>query len=119
MTGAVLKQLARELDIPTWVSEDELQQLIDGKLGDMGHNPWNTQALLQEAETGVSVSLQDVNRVLTMELIYIELLGPHDTHEDPVESTERSQHFQGSPSRSRRAAGHTELEVAKLKELVN
>lgn len=59
----------------------------------MGHNPWNTQALLQEAETGVSVSLQDVNRVLTMELIYIELLGPHDTHEDPVESTEEVNTF--------------------------
>lgn len=78
-----------------------------------------THGTLKRCYKRQKVSLQDVNRVLTMEPTYIELPGPHDTHEDPVESTERSQHFQGSPSRSRRAAGHTELEVAKLKELEN
>jgi len=74
------------LDIPTGASGDELQQLIDEKLGDMGHDPWNTQALLQEAENGVSVSLQDMDGVfLTVEPIDVELPGPHDTPEDPAE----------------------------------
>ena len=43
LTGVLLKQLARGLDIPATSSGDELRTLIKGKLGDMGHDPRNTQ----------------------------------------------------------------------------
>ena len=39
LTGALLKQLATGLEIPTGASGDELRQLIDRKLVDMGHDP--------------------------------------------------------------------------------
>ena len=53
LTGALLKQLVRGLDIPTGTLGNKLWQFIDGKLGDIGHDPQDTQALLQEAENGV------------------------------------------------------------------
>ena len=60
--------------------------LIEGKLGDMGHDPRNTQAVLQEAETGVNISLQDAERVfLTMKPIIVDL-GKHD--DPPGETVE-------------------------------
>ena len=91
LTGALLKQLARGLDIPTGASGDELRQLIDGKLGDMGHDPRNTQALLQEAENGVSVSLQDVDGVfLTVEPLNVELPGPRDPLKTLLRALKRS-----------------------------
>ena len=63
LTGVLLRQLARGLEIPTTSSRDELRTLIEGKLGDIGHDPQNTQAVLQEAETGANISLQDVDGV--------------------------------------------------------
>ena len=117
LTGALLKQLARGLDIPTGASGDELRQLIDGKLGDMGHDPRNTQALLQEAENGVSVSLQDVDGVfLTVEPLNVELPGPRDTPEDPVEGTEEVNTLREALHEAEERQAIMELEVAKLKE---
>ena len=37
LTGVLLKQLARGLEIPSTSSGDELRTLIEGKLGDLGH----------------------------------------------------------------------------------
>ena len=42
---------------------DDVRQLIDGKLGEMGHNPRNTRAILEEGDSGTSISLQDADRV--------------------------------------------------------
>ena len=84
--------------------------MIDGKLGDMGRDPRNTQALLQEAENGVSVSLQEVDGVfLTVEPLDVELPGPLDTPEE-VNTLREALH----EAEERQAI--MELEVAKLKE---
>ena len=66
LTGILLKQSARGLDIPTSSSRDKLWQLIEGKLEDLGHVPNNTQAVLQEVDTRVFINLQDVDGVFLM-----------------------------------------------------
>ena len=78
----LLKWLARGLDIPVTSSGDELRTLIEGKLGDMGHDPRNTQAVLHEAETGVNISLQDADGIfLTVKPIIVD----HGKPDDPLE----------------------------------
>ena len=47
--------------IPTKSSGDKLRMLIEGKLRDLGYDAKNTQAVLQETETGVNISLQDAD----------------------------------------------------------
>lgn len=59
LTGLLLKQLARGLEIASSSSGDELRQLIEGKLEDGGHDPRNVQVLLQEVENGMEIMLQD------------------------------------------------------------
>ena len=73
LTGALLKRLARGLEIPSTASGDELRTLIEGRLGDLGRDPRNTQVVLQDAQTGVNISLQDVEGVfLTVEPIVVD-----------------------------------------------
>ena len=89
LTGVLLKQLARGLEIPTTSSGDELRTLIEGRLGDMGRDPRNTQAVLQEAETGVNISLQDVDGVfLTVKPIVAELEKPDDPPGETIDGGE-------------------------------
>ena len=52
LTGVLLKQLARGLEISTSASGNELRLVIEGKLRDQGHEPQNVQAVLEEADTG-------------------------------------------------------------------
>ena len=52
--------------------------MIEGKLGDLGHDPRNTQAVLQDAETGVNISLQDADGVFLTVKPIVEDLGTHD-----------------------------------------
>ena len=59
----MLKQLAKGLEIPTAGSAEELRTFIEGKLGEMEHDPKNTQVLVQEGEHGVHACLQDANGV--------------------------------------------------------
>ena len=74
LSRVLLKQLARGLEIPSSSSGNELRTLIEGKLGDLGHDPRNTQVVLQEAETGVNISLQDADGVfLTVKPIVTDL----------------------------------------------
>ena len=63
LTAPVLKQLAGALDLPSTAPLDDVRQMIEGKLLEMGREPRNTQVLLQEAARGVHVSLQDVDGI--------------------------------------------------------
>ena len=78
LTGVLLKQLARGLEIPSTSSRDELRTMIEGKLGDLGHDPRNTQVVLQEAETGMNVILQDADGVFLIVKPLAADLGKHD-----------------------------------------
>jgi len=52
MTAMLLRQLVRGLEVPATGSSDEIRQLIEGKLGGMGHEPRNVQVLVQESRHG-------------------------------------------------------------------
>ena len=78
LTGVLLKQVARGLEIPSMSSGDELRTMIEGKLGDLGHDPRNSQVMLQEAETGVNIGLQDAAGVFLIVKPLVADLGKHD-----------------------------------------
>ena len=61
LTAAHVQQLARTLQLPTTASLDDIRQMIDGKLAEMGHEPLNVQVVMQrETEGGrVYLYLQD------------------------------------------------------------
>ena len=120
LTGVLLKQSARGLDIPTVSSGDELWQLIEGKLEELGHDPGNTQAVLEEVKAGVAISLQDVDGVfLTVEPEVVNLGGHDDDSPGGAVSGEET----GEVSKLRPALHEArelqtakELEIATLQE---
>ncbi len=59
-----LHLLAETLGLPTGMSNDELRQVIDGKLADMKHDPKNVQVVIQEAaRTELHIRLVDESGV--------------------------------------------------------
>lgn len=65
LTAAHVQQLARTLELPTTASSDDIRQMIDGKLTEMGHEPPNVQVVVQrEVEGGRAyLYLQDASGV--------------------------------------------------------
>ena len=59
----MLKQLAGVLNLPGAAPLDEVRQMIEGKLLEMGREPRSTQVPLQETAHGVRVSLQNVDGI--------------------------------------------------------
>ena len=49
---AHVRALAEKLGLPTRAATEELRQLIEGKLADMGREPKNVQVILKEPEEG-------------------------------------------------------------------
>ena len=47
LLAAHVRQLARTLELPTTVSANEIRQMIDGKLTEMGREPPNVQVVVQ------------------------------------------------------------------------
>ena len=86
LTAPFLKQLATGLEIPicTAASLEDIRLLIDGKLGEMGRDPMNTQVVLEEGEGGgTHLSLQDAEGVF----LRVEPPEPTGPEMDPVPST--------------------------------
>ena len=54
-----LEWLARALQLPTSVSGDEMQQMIDGKLSDGGKQTPNVQVVMGDTDPGVEMGLED------------------------------------------------------------
>ena len=116
LTGVLLKQLARGLEIPTSSSGDDLRTLIEGKLGEMGHDPRNTQAVLQEAETGINISLQDAEGVfLTVKPIVVELGGLDDPPSESADEDDVGE-LRAALREAKEQQTARELEVARLQE---
>ena len=63
LTGAVLRQIARGLGVPGTASADEVRQVVEGKLGELGRDPRNTQVCWVEVEEGLKVTLKDADGV--------------------------------------------------------
>ena len=63
MTGPLLKQLGRGLEVTDVAPPDELRAAIKVKLVEMGREPKTVQVRLQETQQGVRIGLQDASGV--------------------------------------------------------
>ncbi len=78
LTVALLKQLAGDLEVPATASSDEIRQLIEGKLSELGHDSRNVQVLVQDTGSGTHLGLQDGHRVfLEVEPVSTEDVPSH------------------------------------------
>ena len=93
LTAPVLKQIAGTLGVPDTAALDEIRQMIDGKLLEMGREPRNTQVVLGEAAHGIHICLQDADGTF-LELESAEVVNPPEEGgegggaEDGVSDTE-------------------------------
>ena len=90
LTATLLRQLARGLEVPATGSSDEIRQLIEGKLGGMGHEPRNVQVLVQDSRHGTRIGLQDV------EGIFLDLVPGEPGGDSPPGDTRDEEHNGGS-----------------------
>ena len=65
LTAAHVQQLARTLGLPTTASPDNIRQMIDGKLAEIGREPPNFQVVVQREVEGdrAYLYLQDASGV--------------------------------------------------------
>ena len=59
LTDAVMCRIARELGVTGLASAEDMRQIVEGKLGELGHPPENVRVELAEMEQGVVVVLQE------------------------------------------------------------
>ena len=69
LTGAVIKRVARALELPTAAALEDIRQMIDGKLSEQGRDPRDVQVIQTEVEAeadtdtdavgGVAIELRD------------------------------------------------------------
>ena len=52
-----MQQLARELEVPTVASSDDVRQMIEGKLQEIGREPANVHVIVQQESGGSRVHL--------------------------------------------------------------
>ncbi len=77
--------VAASMTLSTTGSADEVRQMIEGRLADMGKDPRHVQVLIPEAE-GAHLQLQDVDSV------FLDVAPEEDEHEHGRESSpERSE----------------------------
>ena len=88
LTGVLLKQLAVGLEVPSAASGDEVRQLIEGKLGEMGREPRNAHVVLQDTLQGTRIGLQD------SEGMFLDLV-PERSSEDPSHREQSEEETEG------------------------
>ena len=59
LTANNVKRIARALDVPSEATLDEVRLLIEGKVQELGHEPRNTQVMVEETERGTKLTLLD------------------------------------------------------------
>ena len=59
LTASNVKRIARALDVPSEATLDEVRLLIEGKVQELGHEPSNTQVMVEETVRGTKLTLLD------------------------------------------------------------
>ena len=95
--------------------------MIEGKLGDLGHDPRNTQVVLQEAETGVNIGLQDADGVFLIVKLLVADLGKHDdppgeTVDDTGDETGVVDELRAALREAQEQQAVRDREIARLQE---
>ena len=73
LTVSQLRLIAKALKLPTAASTDEVHQLVEGKLGEMGKEPRNVQVFVCEEDARI-MALQDEDGVIvTTEAVVAEM----------------------------------------------
>ena len=119
ITGAMMKQLARGLEIPATGGGAELRLLVEGKLVKLGREPRNIQLSVVTRENGVTLSLQDADSVfLTVDPIPVELRTESD-HEEGGDGDEVTEdgitELREALAASREAQEAKDAEITRLK----
>ena len=57
MKKLYLRKVAEKLELPSTATANDLRQMIDGKLWEMGHEPQNVQVAVQESQDGEVMQL--------------------------------------------------------------
>ena len=61
LTAAYLQQLARALELPTAAGAEDIRQMINGMIEEMGHDPMNVQVAVEPGEDGQVLILRDLD----------------------------------------------------------
>ena len=98
MTGPLLRQLGRGLEVTQDVPPDELRQAIRDKLVETGREPKTVQVRLQETTQGMRIGLQDADG------IFLDL-DPEDPEDHPDDDCHEES-----------GSGHTEDDLETLRK---
>ena len=64
LVGAVINRVARALGLPTAAGLEDLRQMVDGKLSEIGKDPMDVQVVQREAEMETETETEtDVGRI--------------------------------------------------------
>ena len=59
LTASIVNRIAKELGVTGTASLEDLRQIVEGQVEELGHSPPNVRVELVETDRGVVVSLQD------------------------------------------------------------
>ena len=57
LTGTMVQQIAKSMELPTSASLEDTRQMFEGKIGKMEREPRNVQVVLQDVEGDVHITL--------------------------------------------------------------
>ena len=81
LTAAIIKQIARALELPESAALDDVRQMVDGKLIERGKEPKSVQVGLMDTDEGVVIELPNEDRV------FLEVEPDPDTNSTIAERT--------------------------------
>ena len=87
LTLAHLKRIAAALDLPTTAASEEVRQMVEGKLADLGQQPLNVQVILGTTPPDV-FQVQDANEIFLREEAEVEKV-----EEEPVDDYQSNSSF--------------------------
>ncbi len=82
LSTALLRRVAKGLELPVTAAREETRVLIEGKLEELGHPPGNVQVVLEDVPRGIHIQLQDY------EGVFLDL-EPEEVDVNPLGATER------------------------------
>ena len=119
VTRPVLRSLAAELGLPTTSSNEDLRQMVDGKLTDMGRQPRDVLVVVESADTAedegpTRVRLHDGEvSFLDAELLTTKTPGPAISGEDASAEGEDDRSLDRDKLTADAERYRTELEISR------
>ena len=97
----------------------ELCQLVEGQVGDLGHEPRHTQVVLTEVEHGVQVCLRDADGTFLMVEPLLGAAEPREDSQDTQETTGQNEEAVDAVTLREALRGAEETQAALQVEVNN